>query len=98
MRESKKAVRGAGRVAFLASLAGIKKMVDEGHPLLSIYKEYEKSMSISYSQFVRYVGRYIKGDVRTEPKPDPEPASKPKKTESGLPKFEKKERNRDDLV
>ena len=60
MKESKKAVRGSGRVAFIARIEGIKKMVEEGHPLLSIYQTYENDLPFRYSQFVKYVNRYIK--------------------------------------
>lgn len=60
MKEAKKAVRGSGRVSFLARLDAIKKMIEEGHPLLSIYQEYEKDFGFSYSQFVKYVHKFIR--------------------------------------
>lgn len=60
MKEAKKAVRGSGRVSFLARMDAIKKMIEEGHPLLSIYQEYEKDFGFSYSQFVKYVHKFIR--------------------------------------
>jgi len=59
-KEKKGTIRGAGRVGFLARQEDIKKMVEAGHPLLSIYQKYEKDMSISYSQFVKYVHKFIR--------------------------------------
>ena len=53
-------IRGAGRVGFLARQEDIKKMVEAGHPLLSIYQKYEKDMSIKYSQFVKYIHKFIR--------------------------------------
>lgn len=60
MKEAKKTVRGSGRVSFLARLDATKKMIEEGHPLLSIYQEYEKDFGFSYSQFVKYVHKFIR--------------------------------------
>lgn len=98
MRETKKPVRGAGRVAFLARQEGIKKMTEEGHPLLSIYQKYEGDLNISYSQFVRYVGRYIKGEVKNEVKPQEErKPKKPIEPNDDRPRF-KQSGKRDDLV
>ena len=49
--------RGSGRVAFLALEVEIKKKIEEGYPLLVIHRSYAKDLNISYSQFVRYVGK-----------------------------------------
>jgi hypothetical protein len=51
--------RGAGRVAFLARLDSIRKMVEAGYPVISIYEQYGEGIGISYSQFARYVVRYV---------------------------------------
>ncbi len=98
MRETKKPVRGAGRVAFLARQEGIKKMTEEGHPLLSIYQKYEGDLNISYSQFVRYVGRYIKGEVKNEPKPKQAKASPIRTRTPDQPAFVSSATPRDDLI
>lgn len=74
-------IRGSGRVAFLFRLEGIKKMVEEGHPLLSIYQTYENDLPFRYSQFVKYVNRYIKFE-KEEKKPEVKSAVKPKKAKS----------------
>ncbi|MBS7736777.1 MULTISPECIES: TraK family protein [Pseudomonadota] len=55
----KKSSRGAGRVAFLARLDSIRKMVEEGYPVVLIYEQHGEGMGISYSQFARYVARYV---------------------------------------
>lgn len=56
--------RGAGRVAFLARMEDIRTMVHAGYSLTAIYKHHGAGLSVmSYSQFARYVGRYIgRGD------------------------------------
>ena len=64
--ELKKNSRGAGRVAFLARIEDIRKMIDAGYTLLVIYEKYEKHLKISYSQFARYVTRYIRSKPRYE--------------------------------
>ncbi|HEY6044334.1 MAG TPA: TraK family protein [Nitrosospira sp.] len=62
MVDSKKKPRkGAGRVAFLAHLDGIKKMIEAGHPLVSVFEEYESKLSIKSGQFGKYVRKYVKG-------------------------------------
>lgn len=62
MADLKKKHRGAGRVAFLAHLEGIKKMIDAGHPLVSVYEEYETKLNIKSGQFGKYVRKYVKGE------------------------------------
>lgn len=52
--------RGAGRVAFLARVEDFRKLVVAGHSILAIYQEHGKDLGISYSQFSRYVARYIR--------------------------------------
>lgn len=64
--DMKKGSRGAGRVAFLARIEDIRKEIHAGYPLLAIYQEYEKHLKISYSQFARYVTRYIRSKPRYE--------------------------------
>jgi hypothetical protein len=61
MVDSKKKVRkGSGKVAFMAHLEGIKKMLDAGHPMISVFEEYEKKLSIKSGQFGKYVRKYIR--------------------------------------
>lgn len=73
--------RGAGRVAFLAHIEAIRKAVNEGWPATAIYDQHKGNVGITYSQFARYIARYItgaddgkpeasnsKGDVYTTPK------------------------------
>lgn len=49
--------RKIGRVAFLANLESIKKSLEEGNSLRSVYADHQ--LGISYSQFTRYVSRYL---------------------------------------
>jgi hypothetical protein len=53
------AKRGLGQVAFRARIKPIKKAIDAGWPLLSIYNKYSDNIPISYGQFTRYVSKYI---------------------------------------
>jgi len=46
---------GTGRVAFLARKNDIKERIDSGRTSMSVYREYQKQIDISYSQFARYV-------------------------------------------
>ncbi len=96
----KRTVRGAGRVGFLARQEGIKKMIDAGHPLLSIYQEYEKDMSISYSQFVKYVHKFIRSKPNEGEKAAPAVEAKPKErsivVDPSIKEFKRSEK-RDDL-
>jgi hypothetical protein len=59
--------RGAGRVAFLAHIEAIQTAVDEGWPLTAIYERHKAELAITYSQFARYVARYIKGAANAKP-------------------------------
>ncbi|GGG51105.1 hypothetical protein GCM10008026_35420 [Chelatococcus composti] len=34
-------------------------MVEEGYPVVLIYEQHGEGMGISYSQFARYVARYV---------------------------------------
>jgi hypothetical protein len=53
--------RGAGRVAFLARLEEYRALVAAGWPLTAIYDEQNVAgTGLSYSQFARYVARYIR--------------------------------------
>jgi hypothetical protein len=63
MVDSKKKVRkGSGKVAFMAHLEGIKKMLDAGHPMISVFEEYEKKLSIKSGQFGKYVRKHIRNE------------------------------------
>lgn len=61
----KKVRKGDGRVAFLAHADQFRKLLDAGHPQRSIYDDYGDKLSISYSQFNRYVGKYLLGRKTT---------------------------------
>lgn len=48
-----------GRVAFLAHFDTICDLLKKGHRHKEIFSELETKLTISYSQFNRYVARYI---------------------------------------
>lgn len=54
-----KAQRGQGRVAFLALLGDFRKLLQEGHPLVSIHSNHQQQLGIGYPQFTKYVKRYL---------------------------------------
>lgn len=76
-----------GRVAFLARVSGIREMVEAGYPLLTIYQQHESDIGISYSQFSRYVARYIRSHKRHDQlennRPAPAPSAQPEQHFTG---------------
>jgi hypothetical protein len=48
-----------GRVRFVAHLDGVRRSIDAGYPLVLVYEQYAAVLSMSYSQFARYVSRFI---------------------------------------
>lgn len=72
--------RGVGRVAFLARLEEFRKLVDAGWPITSIYEDHGPSTGLSYSQFVRYIGKYLRTPPtrnRSDEQPDSQPVCLP---------------------
>lgn len=57
--QGKKNTYGQGRVNFLAARDEVEKMINAGHMLRDIYDEKSAGLGISYTQFTRYVGKYI---------------------------------------
>ena len=53
-----------GRIRFFALRDGIRQCLDAGYSLILTYEEHEERLGMSYSQFVRYVSRFITPDVR----------------------------------
>lgn len=51
--------KGAGRVAFLARADLFLALLNAGHPQRTIYDDHAANLGISYSQFNRYVGKYL---------------------------------------
>lgn len=48
-----------GRVAFLAHRDAIRDLLEKGHRNKEVFTELEAKLTISYSQFNRYIVRYI---------------------------------------
>jgi|GEM_PF-3652926 len=74
--------RGSARVAFFACQASVRSMFDAGHNVNVIYETHENvSKVMSYSQFARYVAKYVgsRNKPRSSPaKPTPHAASRKK--------------------
>jgi hypothetical protein len=80
---------GAGRVAFLARKDAIKEKIESGRTSMSVYREYQKQIDISYSQFARYVNKFIKSrpinEIQGEKTNVPtEPINKPRERTTGF--------------
>lgn len=80
MKTPKEGPTGAGRVAFLAHLEEFRSLIQAGWPVTVVYENHGgKDTGLSYSQFARYVGKYIRkptkrGDQRpriTDEMPSP---------------------------
>src|SRR5262249_22121778 len=68
MKRPTRKIKGAGKVAFLANLAAIRKDLDAGWPMSAVHERLsDKLGGLSYPQFARYVASIIQG--RAEPKP-----------------------------
>ncbi|MBZ7458433.1 hypothetical protein FMJ29_05545 [Klebsiella michiganensis] len=49
-----------GRASFVAVLDEVRKEHERGVPLLWIYEKFEDRLDMGYTQFTKYVTRYIK--------------------------------------
>ena len=67
MEQSFKGKYGLGRVAFKAYFVEIHQEIEAGYPLTHIYDKRKDKLGITYSQFARYVGKYITRGVVTKP-------------------------------
>ncbi|MEJ2125202.1 MAG: hypothetical protein P8Y67_13115 [Alphaproteobacteria bacterium] len=54
------AKRNNGKVSFLAALSAIETDISAGHRLTDVYAKHRKALGIGYTQFTRYVSRYIR--------------------------------------
>lgn len=50
---------GAGRVAFLSQKDLFRSLIKAGHPFTSIYADHGAALGVSYTQFTRYVRKYL---------------------------------------
>ena len=59
---------GAGRVAFLARLDEFRGLIEAGWPITVVYEHHGgDNTGLSYSQFARYVGKYIRKTANRGP-------------------------------
>lgn len=61
MTTTSKTRRGEGRVKFLAHAEKIKELINSGHAQQFVYDQHADALGISYSQFNRYVSKYVLG-------------------------------------
>lgn len=73
MKEIPKKELGTGRVAFLARKEDVKREVETGRTVMSIYREFGPKMGIGYSQFDRYVNKFIRSKPTEKPSTETEP-------------------------
>ncbi|MDH0187692.1 TraK family protein [Stenotrophomonas sp. GD03993] len=79
MSTPEKKSRGGGRVAFLKHRESIRELIEAGHVARSIYDQLggDEKLGISYSQFMRYVNKFItpgkSHDIQATPPPHPAP-------------------------
>ncbi|HEO70998.1 MAG TPA: hypothetical protein ENN80_07015 [Candidatus Hydrogenedentes bacterium] len=100
--------KGAGRVAFLARADLFRSLLNAGHPQRSIYDDHAADLGISYSQFNRYVRKYLLGKAddhehQKGPSPAPAPTAGPgqQPAKPGKPGFSHNANSgndRDDLI
>lgn len=76
---------GAGRVAFLAHLETIRKEVEAGWTMQAVYDTHGPKLGITYSQFTRYVARFVKGKPPRRQEPEQEPSSALTKQPASFP-------------
>lgn len=69
--------RGVGRVAFLAKLDEFRRLIEAGWSITLIYEDRGISTGLSYSQFARYIGKYVRTPPtrnRSTEQPNTQPA------------------------
>lgn len=82
-RASAQLKRGALRVLFLAHREEIASMLEAGHMQRNIHEEVFPKGPISYSQFTRYVRRFIKKEESHERPQKPETIKPPTAVTAG---------------
>lgn len=96
MESSKEKRLGAGRVAFLARIGVFKIKIDAGHTLKSVYEDHQEDLGISYSQFVYYVNKFIRGNKAEKQKNEIQ--EKRKEKSSGKSLVTRAPVNKEDIV
>ncbi|CAM7379984.1 TraK family protein [Citrobacter sedlakii] len=59
-QEAKRHAPRRGRASFLAVLEDVRREHERGVPLTWIFETFEDRLDIGYTQFTKYVTRYIK--------------------------------------
>jgi len=93
MKTPKEGLTGAGRVAFLARLDEFRGLIQAGWPVTVVYENHGgDNTGLSYSQFARYVGKYIRKPTKRGAQQPTTPdeiivpvASVPEQMQSALP-------------
>ncbi len=63
MNQTTKGQYGLGRITFKAHFAEIQQEIEAGYPLTQVYEKRKDKLGIAYTQFTRYVGKYITGEA-----------------------------------
>lgn len=84
MTEIKKSdIRGSGSVAFLSERNKFKDLYYKGWPITAIYDNFGGSdTGLSYSQFTRYIGKYIREPMKRNSTQTEQAIYKPEKLNS----------------
>jgi hypothetical protein len=70
----KRGPKRSAESAFLALAPKLEKAIGERRKIIELYEEHGPGMGISYSQFARYVVRYITGKASQKPRGSPRAA------------------------
>jgi hypothetical protein len=81
----RRAIKGIGRLSFIADLAEITAELDAGRSLKAVYERRRSRIGISYSQFARYADRFIRRSARDQTASPPSTAAPPPHVESAAP-------------
>lgn len=68
MNQTTKGQYGLGRITFKAHFAEIQQEIEAGYPLTQVYEKRKDKLGIAYTQFTRYVSKYITGVTVNKPK------------------------------
>lgn len=74
MTPGKRGPKRSKESAFLALVPKLEKALAVRRKIVELYEEHGPELGISYSQFARYVARYITGKVPQKPKGSPRAA------------------------
>lgn len=92
--------KGEGRVAFLANLNKFRELLDAGYTQRTIYEDHIGILEISYAQFNRYVGKYLRIKERSNEQQNKTTTENGNPRKKGIPFYHDPNaaNSRDDLI